>query len=130
MEYHIAGTDDNEVASHNHASQRDILVFMDDGCNDVRTSRAAVAVEHDTQSGTAHCRTYQASHEVLSFAQQLGRDAVRTVHQQLKNHKKKVSPKMANVVLILNFGPSILMAKVISTALMMKYDHWMGNPVA
>ena len=37
-----------------------------------------------------------------------------------KNHKKKVSPKMANVVLILNFGPSILMAKVISTALMMK----------
>lgn len=37
---------------------------------------------------------------------------------------------MANVVLILNFGPSILMAKVISTALMMKYDHWMGNPVA
>ena len=78
------GTDDNEVASHNHASQRDILVFMDDGCNDVRTSRAAVAVEHDTQSGTAHCRTYQASHEVLSFAQQLGRDAVRTVHQQLE----------------------------------------------
>lgn len=49
MEYHIAGTDDNEVASHNHASQRDILVFMDDGCNDVRTSRAAVAVEHDTR---------------------------------------------------------------------------------
>ena len=84
MKYHVAGTDDNEVASHNHASQRDILVFMDDGCNDVRTSRAAVAVEHDTQSGTAHCRTYQASHEVLSFAQQLGRDAVRTVHQQLE----------------------------------------------
>ena len=37
--------------------------------------------------------------------------------------------KMAYVVLMLNFGPSILMANVISTALMMKYDHWMGNPV-
>ena len=47
-----------------------------------------------------------------------------------KNHRKKVSPKMANVVLILNFGPSILMANVIRTALMMKYDHWIGNPVA
>ena len=47
-----------------------------------------------------------------------------------KNHKKNVSPKMANVVLILNLGPSILMANVIKTALMMKYDHWIGNPVA
>ena len=37
---------------------------------------------------------------------------------------------MANVVLILNFGPKILMANVIKTALMMKYDHWRGNPVA
>ena len=47
-----------------------------------------------------------------------------------RNHSKNVSIKMAYVVLMLNFGPSILIAKVISTALMMKYDHWMGNPVA
>ena len=42
------------------------------------------AVEYDTQSGTAHCSTYQTSHEVLSFTQQLGRDTIGTIHQQLE----------------------------------------------
>ena len=84
MKYHVAGTDDDKVAGHHHASQCDIFVFVDDGCNNIRTSRAAVAVEYDTQSGTAHCSTYQTSHEVLSFTQQLGRDTIGTIHQQLE----------------------------------------------
>ena len=41
-----------------------------------------------------------------------------------------VSIKMAYVVFILNRGPSIRMANVIKTALIIKYDHWIGNPVA
>ena len=84
MKYHVAGTDDDEVTGHYHASQCDILVFVDDGCNNIRTSRATVTVEYDAQAGTAHCSTYQTSHEVLSFAQQLGRDTIGTIHQQLE----------------------------------------------
>ena len=45
------------------------------------------------------------------------------------NSSIKVSTMMANVVLMLNLGPSTLMASVISTALMMKYVYWMGKPV-
>ena len=47
-----------------------------------------------------------------------------------KNSNRAVSMKMAYVVLILNFGHSILIANVISTALMIKYEYCMGNPVA
>lgn len=130
VEYEVAGTDDDNVASHNHASQSDVAVFMDDGCDNVRTARTSVAVEHYAQTRTAHGCAYEASHEILSRSQYLRRHSVRSVHQQLENHRKKVSPKMANVVLILNLGPKILMANVIRTALMMKYDHWIGNPVA
>lgn len=71
VEDEIAGTDDDNVASHNHASQRHVLVFVDNGGNDVRASRTSVVVEYYSQSCTAHGRTYQASHEVLPFAQKL-----------------------------------------------------------
>ena len=84
VEYEVAGTDDDNVASHNHASQSDVAVFMDDGCDNVRTARTSVAVEHYAQTRTAHGGTYEASHEILSRSQYLRRHSVRSVHQQLE----------------------------------------------
>ena len=104
---------------------------MDDGGDDIRTARTSVAVEHYAQADTAHGGAYQASHEVLAGTREPAAALRPAPFTNIwKNHRKESqSRRWRNVVLMLNFGPRILMANVIKTALMMKYDHWIGNPV-
>ena len=52
MKYHVAGTDDDEVTGHYHASQCDILVFVDDGCNNICTSRTSISRKSNTYAAS------------------------------------------------------------------------------
>ena len=53
VQYKIAGCDDDHIAEHNHASQADIPVFVDNSSNDIRSSRAPVRGESETDAAPA-----------------------------------------------------------------------------
>ena len=63
--------DDEDIDSHQNLSEGDVPVFVDAGCNDVRTARAAVVEEDDGQSGTGKAAADDQRHEVLSLAEHL-----------------------------------------------------------
>ena len=70
MEYKVAGTDDNYVTDHDHSSEWYIFVFVDDGCNDIRSTGTSVIIESDAQAHTAHGCSDNTSHEILSGSKQ------------------------------------------------------------
>ena len=111
MEDEVARTDDDHVASHNHASQRHVAILVDDGGDDIRSARTSVAVEHHTQAQTAHRCADQAGHEVLSRSQNLWRYAVRTVHNLLEQPQKECQHKDGISRLDAEFGTQYLDGK-------------------
>ena len=84
MEYEVTGTDDNHIAKHHHTSQCDVFILMYDGGDDIRSSRASVAIEYDSEACTAHHGTYHASHEVLSRSQYKWWCIVWTIYKHLE----------------------------------------------
>ena len=69
MEYEVTGTDDNHIAKHNHTPQCDVFILMYDSGDNIRSSRASVAIEYDSKACTAHDGTYHTSHEILPRSQ-------------------------------------------------------------
>ena len=88
MEYEIAGRNDGDVTEHEYTSQGDVFVFVDDGGNDVRASRAAVAEEDDGQSYSFATCAEHTGHESL-VAQYLGQLSVFVRNEFLEQSELK-----------------------------------------
>ena len=76
MENEIAGSNDDDVAHHEHGAQRHVPVFVHDGCNDVGAACAAIVLETECQTDALGNGTQYASHEVGLGPHQLGQDGV------------------------------------------------------
>ena len=72
VEDEIARRDDDDVAIHHHASQRHVLVFIDNPGDDVGAARASVVAEHDADTESKHAGSDDTCHEVLSRSEELG----------------------------------------------------------
>lgn len=53
MNYQITGSDDDDIADHNHSTERNVTVLVDNGCNDIRTTGTAAYRESKTDTATA-----------------------------------------------------------------------------
>ena len=84
MEYEVTGANDNHIAKHNHTSQCDVFILMYDSGNNIRSSRASVAIEYDSKACTAHDGTYHTSHEILPRSQYKRWRIVGTIHKHLE----------------------------------------------
>ena len=42
----IAWTDDNDITEHDHSSESNVLIFINNGCNDIGTTCAAVIIKY------------------------------------------------------------------------------------
>ena len=58
------------ITNHDHPSKGYVFVFVNNSGDDIRSSGAAVIIESNAQTYTAHSRTDDTSHKVLSAAEQ------------------------------------------------------------
>ena len=70
MEYKVTGADDEYITNHDHSSQRYVFVFIDNSGDNIRSSGTSVIIESNAQAYTAHSRTDDTGHKVLSAAKQ------------------------------------------------------------
>ena len=70
MKYKVTGTDNEYITNHNHSSKRYIFVFIDDGCDNICSTRTSIVVESDTEAYTAHGCTNNTGHKILSCTEQ------------------------------------------------------------
>ena len=61
MDNQIAGTDDEDVAYHNHSTQRNVAILVDNGGNDIRTTRTSTNRETESDSAAAEYGTQESS---------------------------------------------------------------------
>ena len=57
------GGNDEDVDKHNHLPQRDVFVFVDNSCNDVRAACRAVGEKDDAQADTFAGRSEDGTHK-------------------------------------------------------------------
>src|SRR5574344_175045 len=87
-EHHLApvaenrnGTaDDDQIDKDEYTAEGYVVILVDDGCHDIRTTCTTVVEEHDSQGRTGHRTTDDERHEVLSGTQYLHHLAVGTDH--------------------------------------------------
>ena len=61
MDNKIAGTDDEDVTYHNHSTQGYVAILVDDGCDDIRTTRTSTNRETESDSAAAENGTQESS---------------------------------------------------------------------
>ena len=59
MDNKIAGTNDEDITYHNHSTQRNVAILVDDGCNDIRTTRTSSYRETESDSAATENGTQE-----------------------------------------------------------------------
>ena len=85
MKDKVARRNDDNITIHHHPSQSNVLILVNNPCNDIRTSRTSVVTEDNTNTEAQQTSSYHTSHEVLSRSQQLRQVSVFI----LQNHLEK-----------------------------------------
>ena len=70
MKYKVRCTDNEFITYHYHSSKGYIFVFIDDGCDNICSTRTSILVESDTEAYTAHGCTNNTGHKILSCTEQ------------------------------------------------------------
>lgn len=71
MKDKIARRNDYNIAIHHHTSQSNILVLVDNPCDNISTSRTTVITKYNAYSKAQQSGSYYTSHKLLSRAKQL-----------------------------------------------------------
>ena len=79
---------DDEVHEDEHTSQRDVMVFVHDGGDDIRSSRTSIVQEDDGERQACKQTADDERHEVLSLSQHLHHLAVFTYHPVLRQRQE------------------------------------------
>ena len=79
---------DDEVHEDEHTSQRDVMVFVHDGGDDIRSSRTSIVQEDDGERQACKQTADDERHEVLSLSQHLHHLAIFTYHPVLRQRQE------------------------------------------
>ena len=69
VQYKIAGCNNDHITEHNHTPQADIPVFVDNRCNNIRSSRTSVRSKGKTDTASTKDSTQDTSHKRLIMQQ-------------------------------------------------------------
>ena len=79
---------DDEVHEDEHTAQRDVMIFVDDGSNDIRSTCTSIVQEDDGERQACKQTADDERHEVLSLSQYLHHLAIFTYHPVLRQRQE------------------------------------------